>query len=86
MSVKDMKKIDYMNLGGYLIERIVETGENNLWIQTMHGLHRLDRRTGNTVSFPEFVGNYKLEIAGNDRVMVLDTDDLLHVSVSGEHV
>ena len=72
-------------LGGYLIERIVETEENNLWIQTMHGLHRLDRRTGNTVSFPEYVGNYKLEIAGTDRVMVLDTDGSLHVSVSGEN-
>lgn len=69
------------HLGGYVIERIVETESNNMWIQTMHGLHKLERLTRKTVSFPQFVGKYQLETAGTDRVIVLDTDGLLHVSM-----
>ncbi len=82
--VERTEMIPYGYLGGYLIERIVETEKDNMWIQTMHGLHKLERLTRRTVSFPQFVGKYQLEIAGTDRVIVLDTDGLLYVSMPGQ--
>lgn len=67
------------SLGGYLIERIIETDRNNAWIQTTHGLHKLERLSRRTTSYPEFTGGYRIELAGEDRVMVLDTKNRLHL-------
>lgn len=64
-------------LGGYLIERIVETQNDNMWIQTTHGLHKLQRLSRKAVSFPEFTGGYRMELAGGDNVVVMDTENRL---------
>lgn len=66
-------------LEGYLIERILETKKNHMWIQTTYGLHKLDRLSRNTVSFLQFTGGYRLELVGDDHVMVLDTKQQLHL-------
>lgn len=73
----DMKQVH--SLEGYIIENLVETELHNMWIQTTYGLHRLERLTRNTVSFPQFTGVYKLRLAGKDRVMVCDISNQFYL-------
>ena len=71
---------------GYLIEQLLETRKRNLWIQTTYGLHKLERLSGKTVSFPQFTDGYKLRIAGEDRVLVWDVQDKMYLSqLDGNH-
>lgn len=66
-------------LEGHTIESIVETPNDHIWIQTAYGLHRLSRLTRETTSFPLFTGEYKLRVLGEDKVMVCDKQNRLHL-------
>lgn len=44
--------IDYLT--GNLIDRIVYTGNDIYWVQTYHGLNRLDRKTNGIIHYSEF--------------------------------
>lgn len=71
-------------LEGHLIERIVETRKNNMWIQTGYGLHQLERLSRKTQSFQQFIGGYLLRLAGEDRVVVMDTKRKMHLYLPEE--
>lgn len=84
---KHVERPDMMGLKaleGYLIEELLETRKQNLWIQTTYGLHKLERLTRKTVSFPQFTDGYKLRIAGEDRVLVWDIRQKMYLSQSDD--
>lgn len=66
------------HLEGCIIEQIVETDNNILWIQTGYGLKMLNWVQGSMVDFPQFTGLYMLRKIGN-QVVVMDTKRQLHL-------
>lgn len=57
---------------GEIIERMVETSSNDLWLQTTHGLHKVNRLTNQVNAFLQFTGSYILRRVSHDHVAVLD--------------
>lgn len=72
--VRRAKMKDYGSLKGHIIEQIIETDTNNVWIQTAYGLYKLECLTKETIRFSQFSGFYQVRVAGKSRVMVLDAD------------
>ena len=66
-------------LEGHIIEEIVETADDYMWIQTSYGLHQLERLTRKTNSFYQFTGVYRIRLIGKNQVMVQDTDARFHI-------
>ncbi len=64
---------------GEIIERIVGTANNDLWIHTTHGLHKLGIEECPMLSFPQFTGLYITRAAGPDRVAVFDAQSKLQI-------
>lgn len=65
---------------GYLIEQLIETRKQNLWIQTTYGLHKFERLSRKIVSFPQFSDGCKLYAVGEDRVLVWDSQQGMYLS------
>ena len=72
--VRRARMKDYGSLKGHIIEQILETETNDIWIQTAYGLYKLERLTGITTLFYQFSGFYHVRVIGKSRVMVLDAD------------
>ena len=66
------------HLEGYIIERILETDNNILWIQTGYGLKMLNWVEGIMTNFPQFTGLYIMRKIGH-RMAVMDTKQQLHI-------
>ncbi len=64
---------------GEIIERIVDVSTSDIWIQTTHCLHRIDRVEKRMISFPQFSGYFLLRRVMNDRVAVVDSDSRFYL-------
>ncbi len=64
---------------GELIERIVETSSYDFWIQTTHGLHKVNRVTNEVNAFLQFTGLYTLRRVSHDHVAVIDSKSNLYL-------
>ena len=60
-----------LSLSGYLVENIVQSDINTLWMQTPHGLYKTSLNTQNTRHFAQFDGFYLLRLTSMKEVMVL---------------
>lgn len=66
-------------LEGHIIEEIIDTADDYMWMQTSYGLHQLERLTRKTNSFYQFTGVYRIRLIGKNQVMVQDTDARFHI-------
>lgn len=65
-------------LSGNLINHIMETEENILWIQTNYGLDRLDTRQQTSLSFPDFKDNNRLAKSHDNELFIVKDDGCLY--------
>ena len=49
-----------LNLSGYIIEEILETHDGVIWVQTNHGLSKVDKEKRLVVDYPQFKGSYMM--------------------------
>lgn len=65
-------------LSGNLINQIVETEKDVLWIQTNYGLDRLDTRQQTSQSFTEFKDNNYMTRSNDNELFILKDDGYLY--------
>lgn len=65
-------------LSGNLINQIVETEKDVLWIQTNYGLDRLDTRQQTSQSFAEFKDNNYMARSNDNELFILKDDGYLY--------
>ena len=65
-------------LSGNLINRIMETEKDVLWIQTNYGLDRLDTKRQTSRSFPEFKDNNYMAKGKDNELFILKDDGYLY--------
>lgn len=65
-------------LSGNLINQIIETEKNILWIQTNYGLNRLDAKRQSSQSFTEFKGQYFMTKNKKNILFILKDDGYLY--------
>lgn len=73
---------DWNNLSGNLIETIIETGDNIMWVQTNYGLDRFDSRKRTIRTYKEFKGRNILFQDSQHHVYVVCEDNYLHYYVA----
>ncbi len=76
---KAMRPIDIFPFEGEIIEHIVGTINNDLWVHTTHGLHKIGVADQAMKSFPQFTGYYISRAAGPDCVAVYDSKKRLQI-------
>lgn len=65
-------------LSGNLINQIVETEKDVLWIQTNYGLDRLNTRQQTSQTFPEFKDNQYMARSNDNQLFILKDDGYLY--------
>ena len=63
-------------LSGNLINQIIESEKDILWVQTNYGLNRLDTKQQTSQSFTEFKGQYFM--ANNNMLFILKDEGYLY--------
>ena len=65
-------------LSGNLINQIIESEKDILWVQTNYGLNRLDTKQQTSQSFTEFKGQYFMANNKDDMLFILKDDGYLY--------
>ncbi|MCC8172267.1 MAG: response regulator [Parabacteroides sp.] len=65
-------------LSGNLINQLVESGKDIVWIQTNYGLNRLDTKRQSSQSFTEFKGQYFMTKSKDNILFLLKDDGYLY--------
>lgn len=63
------------NLSGNLIESIMETEPDILWVHTNYGLNRLDKKRNLISSYNQFKGRYFIEKDKNNTIFIINEDN-----------
>lgn len=74
-----------VSLNGHIVEQIVQTASQVLWIDTTYGLYRLDKASGEVQMFSEFDGRYRIHNAGNGDLLILDKKQAAHLYLEADH-
>lgn len=81
---KTRDKEDY--LSGNLIDNIIYTGDDILWIQTYYGLNRLDRRTNTITHYNEFRKLFFMNKDNNGNLFIIQDSNCIYYYHSKECV
>ncbi len=69
---------DDINLSGNLIESILETEDNVLWIHTNYGLSRLNKNNWRLSTYNQFKGLYFMEKDKNNVVYIISENNCIY--------
>ncbi len=63
---------EFSSLTGNIIENIIESSPETLWVQTNYGLNKITTRNNQIILFPEFQGHEKIVVAPDHSIFVLN--------------
>lgn len=66
------------NLSGNLIENLLVTGDNILWVHTNYGLNRLNKRTKQIDSFNQFKGRYLIQKDKRGNIFIIKENGCIY--------
>lgn len=66
-----------LNLSGNLIESMIESDDNVLWIHTNYGLNKLDKKKWHLSFYPEFKGLYFIEKDHHNIIYIINNDNCI---------
>lgn len=69
---------DKNNLSGNLIENIIETEDEILWIHTNYGLNKFDKRRRLIGSYNQFKGRYLIQKDNNDNIFIISESNAIY--------
>lgn len=67
-----------LNLSGNLIENLIESEDNILWIHTNYGLNKLDKKEWKLSVYPQFKGLFFIEKDDNNNIYIINDDNFIY--------
>ncbi|MCD8183187.1 MAG: response regulator [Bacteroides sp.] len=82
LNIRPLTFAEGKNLSGNIIENIIETENNTLWLQTNYGLDKLDKYKRTITSYTQFQGGYILKKNAEDDIFILSENNNLYYITS----